>query len=282
MEKVDAFIKLEKLYHENKLSHVYLIETNNIDACFKDLIKLIKKINCSNIYKEDCSDCNLCNLIDKYILPSLIIVEPDGKNIKKEQILDLKRKFSTTSTLTKENIYIIKNAEKLNNSSANTMLKFVEEPTDNIIGFFITSNINNVIPTIKSRCEELIINYLNETNDIDSEYYEIVKDYIYQTEVKNEQKILINKDLLLAKYSERLDIENIFKNMLKVYLNTLEDKNYSENNDFDFLKEIEKKDILKRIELITNVLNDINFNSNLELLVDKYIIELGDLIEKNI
>ena len=282
MEKVDAFIKLEKLYHENKLSHVYLIETNNIDACFKDLIKLIKKINCSNIYKEACSDCNLCNLIDKYLLPSLIIVEPDGKNIKKEQILDLKRKFSTTSTLTKENIYIIKNAEKLNNSSANTMLKFVEEPTDNIIGFFITSNINNVIPTIKSRCEELIINYLNETDDIDSEYYEIVKDYIYQTEVKNEQKILINKDLLLAKYSERSDIENIFKNMLKVYLNTLEDKNYSEKEDFDFLKEIEKKDILKRIELITNVLNDINFNSNLELLVDKYIIELGDLIEKSI
>ena len=43
-----------------------------------------------------------------------------------------------------------KNAEKLNGSSANAMLKFVEEPTEGILGFFITNNKDVIIPTIKN------------------------------------------------------------------------------------------------------------------------------------
>ena len=36
--------------------------------------------------------------------------------------------------------YIIKNAERLNPSSANTILKFLEEPEDNIIAILLTNN----------------------------------------------------------------------------------------------------------------------------------------------
>ena len=64
------------------------------------------------------------SLIDSNNLPSLQIIEPVGKFIKKEQIVDLKNKFKYKPIYSKNNIYIIKNAEKLNTSSANTMLKF--------------------------------------------------------------------------------------------------------------------------------------------------------------
>ena len=73
-------------------------------------------------------------------LPSLIIIEPDGLNIKKDQILDMMEKFSTKPVFTKFNIYVIREADRFNQSSANTLLKFLEEPEDNIIGFFITNN----------------------------------------------------------------------------------------------------------------------------------------------
>lgn len=33
-----------KYYHENKLSHAYLIETNNLENCFNDLLVVIKQI----------------------------------------------------------------------------------------------------------------------------------------------------------------------------------------------------------------------------------------------
>ena len=184
------FNKLNDLvnyYHENKLSHAYLIETNNINNCFSDLKVVVQKIFCPNTYKKNCNECNICNLINQNYLPSLKIIEPDGSSIKKEQILALKRAFSSVPIYTKNNIYIIKNAEKMTESSANTMLKFLEEPEDNLLGFFITNNINNVINTVKSRCE--IIKLYYDDNDLNFKtlnsekyinYFNIVSNYIYK------------------------------------------------------------------------------------------------------
>ena len=215
---IEQFEKLVNLYHENKLSHAYLLVTNNIDYCFRDLKLAIKQIDCNEEYKENCTKCNICNLIDQNYLPSLIVIESDGKNIKKEQILELKRKFSTKPIYTKENIYVIKNAEALNSSSANTMLKFLEEPEDNIIGFFITNNVNNVINTIKSRCEIINIFYdVHELNidsidnDINKSYLDVAKNYLKKIEVEKNLRIMYNKSELLNFYTEREDIKKIFQ-----------------------------------------------------------------------
>ena len=132
-------------YREKKLAHAYLIETNNSTRLLDDLKKLIKAINCPNEYKEHCQSCNLCNLITKDNLPSIITIEPEGASIKKNQIETLKLSFETKPIYSKYNVYIIKNAEKLNSSSANAMLKFVEEPTAGILGFFITNNKDVII-----------------------------------------------------------------------------------------------------------------------------------------
>ena len=158
-----ALKELVKKYRENKLAHAYLIETNNLTSAINDIKELIKIINCSNEYKENCTSCNLCNLINKNILPSLKIIEPDGTSIKKNQIEELKESFLSIPIYSKYNVYIISNAEKLNPSSANSMLKFVEEPTEGIIGFFITSNKDVMIDTIKSRCQQIVLNYENKS-----------------------------------------------------------------------------------------------------------------------
>ena len=60
-----------------------------------------------------------------------------------------------------ESIYIIKHCEKLNKDSANTMLKFLEEPEGSVIGFFITSHEDNVLPTIQSRCQHISVVFEN-------------------------------------------------------------------------------------------------------------------------
>ena len=83
---VNVLDKLVNLYHENTISHVYLVETNNVLLCLNDLKKVIKQIFCVNKYEDSCTKCNICNLIDQNYLPSLIIIEPDDSTIKKEQI----------------------------------------------------------------------------------------------------------------------------------------------------------------------------------------------------
>lgn len=57
--------------------------------------------------------------------------------------------------------YIIEYAENLNSSSANALLKFLEEPDDEIIAILVTKNINKVISTIVSRCQIVNLNHYN-------------------------------------------------------------------------------------------------------------------------
>ena len=154
MVQHEAIQNLVKKYNENQLSHVFLIETNDKAAALEDIKEFVKVINCNESYMEDCMKCNLCHLIATEQLPSLEIVSPDGQAIKKGQMEELKQKFSSIPYLSRYNTYIINDAEKFNASSANTMLKFIEEPEKNIIGFLITNNRENVISTIKSRCNK--------------------------------------------------------------------------------------------------------------------------------
>lgn len=283
--------RLVDYYHENKISHVYLVETNNVELCLEDLKKIVKQIFCVGKYQENCTKCNICNLIDQNYLPSLAIIEPDGSTIKKEQILELKRNFSTVPIYTKDNIYIIKNAEAMTQSSANTMLKFLEEPEEHIMGFFITSNLNNVIPTIRSRCEVIKAMYdVHELNidsvfdDSNSEFLNIAMTYLEKLEVEKKDSIMYNRSILLGKISAREDIKKLFQIILIIYEEFLKNslnlpskyQKFAKNN---FLSSYNSKALLKRVNLVAQFLEDISSNVNLELLLDKFVIDLGDVDE---
>ena len=283
--------RLVDYYHENKISHVYLVETNNVELCLEDLKKIVKQIFCAGKYQENCTVCNICNLIDQNYLPSLAIIEPDGSTIKKEQILELKRNFSTVPIYTKDNIYIIKNAEAMTQSSANTMLKFLEEPEEHIMGFFITSNLNNVIPTIRSRCEVIKAMYdVHELNidsvfdDSNSEFLNIAMTYLEKLEVEKKDSIMYNRSILLGKISAREDIKKLFQIILIIYEEFLKNslnlpskyQKFAKNN---FLSSYNSKALLKRVNLVAQFLEDISSNVNLELLLDKFVIDLGDVDE---
>ena len=91
---------LVKKYNENKLSHVFLIETDNKEFAFRDIKEFVKILNCQeNIFQEDCSKCNLCHLIETESLPTFKVIMPDGQAIKKGQMETLKHQFSTVPYL---------------------------------------------------------------------------------------------------------------------------------------------------------------------------------------
>ena len=213
-------------------------------------------------------------------MPSLKVIEPDGNFIKKDQILELRSLFSRNSIYTNENIYIIKNAEKMNKESANTMLKFLEEPDGLVIGFFITNHIDNVMLTIQSRCQHIDINFndsINEKLGIDlekyTEYIEVLNNYLKSIEFEKEQLILYNKQYL-SNY-EKNEIINIFKIMLEIYKTkfyNLDEK--FEDNNFNYLCEFSRKNLKKKIDLIIEFLKEIKFNVNLDLLLDRFVIEM--------
>ena len=277
MSSINVFENLLLRYHENKLAHAFLLETNNEELCYKDVLELIKKMNCSFNYSNNCSlDCNICNLIDNNSLPSLITIVPDGQFIKKGQITDMMERFSTKPVFTKENIYVIREAERFNSSSANTLLKFLEEPEDNIIGIFITSNKENVISTIRSRCQ--IFSCIYDNNIIDCLYDNILTDVkLYLNSIyKNADDLLYNKTHMSGFYTDRKDWELFFKTMFYY----LDDCYISERLDkVELVKNISKDKLIKIIVLIEDILKYIKSNGNIDLILDKFVIEMRNYYE---
>ena len=259
-------------FSNGKYSHAFLVETNNIEKCLKDIKKFIKVINCPNNYKDNCNaNCNLCNLIDIDNLPSVITIVPDGNSIKKNQLLEVQKKFSTKPVFTKFNTYIVCNSELMTESSANSILKFLEEPEENIIGFFITINKESILETIKSRCE-IIKNYYEEvSNDNDNFYTDIAYEYIFKIFTK--RNLLINKDFILPLGFNRIKYESLFNKMVQIYIIRLKE-NYFPGNNLDDSLNISNNLAIKQLKIIERTLQGISANGNIELLLDKFVIEM--------
>jgi len=178
------------------------------------LKKILKEINWEQENKIDCNYCNLCHMIESENLPSLVIIRPDGQTIRKEQVMDLKKKFATMPIYSKFNMYLIMNAEKLNLSSANTLLKFLEEPETGILGFFLTNNKENIIDTIKSRCQ-IITCFYDKREGIDDLTYQLTIELMTEIHLSKDKAFLYNKDKVGSLSKDKL--QKIFCEMIEVY-----------------------------------------------------------------
>ena len=274
MDKETIIKNIEKTFLEKKNSHAFLFETNNITKCYEDVLNIIKVI----------TNHEYDNLIDNNNFPDLISVEPDGKEIKVFQIENIIDTFSTTSIMGSYSIYIIKEAEKLNLSSANKILKFLEEPEKNIVGFFITSSVSKILPTIKSRCELFKINYmLEDIKDVLSiteeqyKYFEETMDFAFKLN-STKKYILMNHVKQIAK-KERFEIETILDILRKAYIIKYDYLLNRLNCDKSLIEQIlvsvdinDIKILAKRITLIEQIQGEFKFNLNKELILNKMIL----------
>ncbi len=257
---------IEKIMISNKLSHAYLIETEDSSTEFPLVLLFVKMILCpleiNKCDKLNCSKCNVCRLIDEKNFPDFEIIEADGNQIKKNQLLELKDEFQKTSLIGKRRVYVIKDAEKLNPSSANTILKFLEEPEENIIAILLTRNRYQVLDTILSRCQILALNDASM----------VIR---YDDEIALFLKYLFNGKDLFIHYKEILDnilvdknkAKEVFEQVEKIILGYLGGKL---NSDYDLtiFKEIEKKTLLKYVSIIEEEIPKLVYNINYKLWLD--------------
>ena len=257
---------IEKIMMSNKLSHAYLIEMEDSSTEFPLVLLFVKMILCpleiNKCDKLNCSKCNVCRLIDEKNFPDFEIIEADGNQIKKNQLLELKDEFQKTSLIGKRRVYVIKDAEKLNPSSANTILKFLEEPEENIIAILLTRNRYQVLDTILSRCQILALNDASM----------VIR---YDDEIALFLKYLFNGKDLFIHYKEILDnilvdknkAKEVFEQVEKIILGYLGGKL---NSDYDLtiFKKIEKKTLLKYVSIIEEEIPKLVYNINYKLWLD--------------
>lgn len=246
----------------NKVSHAYMIEIDNYEEDFNCVLDFVKLI------LDNKNENNISALIDSGNYPDLNIIEPDGNVIKKQQVIKLQENFRNKSFLNNKMIYIIKEADKLNDASGNTILKFLEEPEDDIIAILVTTNRYKVIETILSRCQVLSLQDNNLNVDISDNIIDLVKFIIKKDALfVNYQYIMDN--ILIDKVVAREilnEIEVIFIN----YLNYISDKNsYECNNDIvKILSNVDIDKITNYIAIIEEEVQKLDYNVNYKLWLD--------------
>ncbi len=114
---------------------------------------LAKSLNCQEGKKgHPCNSCSTCQEITNGT--SSDVVEIDGaSNTGVDDIRDLQRDLLYTTNSAKYKIYIIDEVHMLSKNAFNALLKTLEEPPENVIFIFATTEPHKVIPTIISRCQ---------------------------------------------------------------------------------------------------------------------------------
>lgn len=256
--------------YNQKISHAYMFEVDesiNIEEFKYDIVKILLTNNGQN-------NIDLINLIENDNYPNVRYLYPDGQFIKKDQIEELQEDFSKESFDNNKKIYVIIGADKLNKASANKILKFLEEPTSDIVAVLITNNKYAVIDTIKSRCINISLKKQEKKKlEIDSFEYKIVE----IIENNKEKSLYQLYDLLNNEDISKENIKEIFINVSQIYLDLI---NINNNNKSVFYNEEELKSffydkndslLVKKVDIINKYLNYFLVNINIKTFIDEII-----------
>ena len=291
----------------NTLAHAYLIETNNYDKKNEFVLAFAKAIICPFGFtkREKCHNCNICNQIDNNEFLELKVINPNGSMIKKDELSKLQSDFSVKSIIGDKKVYIINDADRMNQMAANSILKFLEEPHDGIFAILTVSSVDKILDTISSRCQiislhdntgkknlyDVLINTMSDEKKIEfislteAEKESIIDkiiNFVNEIEFNGLSTICFEKSILnLINIKE--DLELIFNVIILYYEEIMK---YSLNQELKlfpgkYLSDI-KKILLKnnyhrlcnKINKVVNLKSNIVVNANINLLIDRLIMNL--------
>ncbi len=173
---------LERAFASQRLAHAYIFAGRDGVGKFKTATQWAKVLLCKELVNQDgiidsCGQCESCRLFEagshpdfNHIYKELLQYTKEGKNktTPVEIPIDVIREFliakvSQKPTLSRRKVFIISEAEKLNDASQNAILKTLEEPPDYCFIVLLCTGIEKLLPTTKSRCQ--VIRFSPVTQD---------------------------------------------------------------------------------------------------------------------
>lgn len=155
---------LRKSIEIDQISHSYLFEGEESIGKRMVALSFSKTLLCKEEGLEPCNRCNSCLKFDNWNHPDFKLIEPKKGLIKKKEIDDLIRSMSIAPLESKRKIVVIDNSDQIGVEGQNGLLKTLEEPPPYVNIILISSNSNNLIPTILSRCQVLKFYPVNNKN----------------------------------------------------------------------------------------------------------------------
>ena len=246
----NTFLDIVNLYNQKKLPNKILFSgpkgIGKATFAYHLINYMFSKDEESN-YDIDNLQINDSNKSFKLVLnqthPNFHLIDllDEKKIIEISQIRGMINYANKSAFNNKERIVLIDNAENLNLSSSNALLKIIEEPNDNVFFILIFDNNRKIIETIKSRCLKFNL-FLTFDECLDTTN-KIIGNNIYQ---------IVNKDLInhystvgdlvnLVNFSSSSKMSLLELNLKDFLINLIDEKYYKKNIYI-------KKNIYKYIE----------------------------------
>ena len=233
-------ISTEKIYNS------YLIESydyNNVKKSIKEFAILVGFDK---------------NLVEANTHPDIVYLEYDDKIIPVSDIRNLViDTVNYTPKVADRKLYIIYDAKNLSDITQNALLKTLEEPPTFVTFFLVTSNLNKLFDTVKSRCQ-----ILKDTVEIDYKQLlslEYIDDALVELSNIKYSPIYLKNDFI----EKVLYTENDLSNIIRLYRLALKDALLYKTTLSKNKIEMREKE-----EVIISIANSLTFD------------ELGKLIDK--
>lgn len=161
----------------NRLVHAYLVVGGSEEDRFAAAKYLAGVLICrENQGLEPCGSCRPCLQLGSGSYPDFIFIEPHGGKIKIDQVRQLEKRIKFKSFQGGAMIAVLAGADIMTEAAANCLLKTLEEPPGETFFVLLSTSSEGILPTIRSRCQELRLNTadLTEPGDDGENYWSVV------------------------------------------------------------------------------------------------------------
>lgn len=142
-----------------RLAHALMLEGPAAGGKNSLAQAMVAKLLCNENTDEACGQCRSCKLLEGGAHPDYFDIKPEeeGKAIKVDQVRALIASLDLTASIAPRKVAYIHPAEAMNASSANALLKSLEEPAGDTVLILVTDNPGRLPVTIRSRCQSISV-----------------------------------------------------------------------------------------------------------------------------
>jgi DNA polymerase-3 subunit delta' len=99
-----------------------------------------------------CGTCHSCHTVLARSHADVTLVRTDKLSIGVDEVRDLVRRAALAPVGRRWQVMIVEDADRLTDQAANALLKAIEEPTERTVWLLCAPTVEDLLPTIRSRC----------------------------------------------------------------------------------------------------------------------------------
>ena len=150
---------LQNAISMNKISHAYIINGEKDSGKMMLAEAFAATLLCEEHGRDACMECRSCRQAAGRNTPDILYVTHEKPGV--ISVDDIRHQINDSVVIkpyaAQRKIYIVDEAEKMNQQAQNALLKTIEEPPAYVVILLLTTNADGFLPTILSRCITLNI-----------------------------------------------------------------------------------------------------------------------------